>query len=39
MRTYGMKSYKVVTVHWAQVHQLSVVQHYLMVEDGGDSTW
>ena len=31
-----MKSYKVVRL--AQVHQMPVAQHYLMMEDEGSST-
>ena len=31
-----MKSYKVVPL--AQVHQMPVAQHHLMMEDGGGST-
>ena len=31
------ETYKVVS--WAQVQQMSVAQHYLKMEDEGDSTW
>ena len=35
----NMKSYTSKVVPWAKVHQIPVVQHYLLMEDGGDSTW
>ena len=35
----NMKSYTSKVVPWAKVHQMPVAQHYLMMEDGGDSTW
>ena len=33
-----MKSYTIKVVPCAKVHQMPVAQHYLMMEDGGDST-
>ena len=35
----NIKSYTSKVVSWAKVHQMPVAQHYLMMEDGGDSTW
>ena len=35
----NMKSYTIKVVPCAKVHQMPVAQHYLMMEDGGDSTW
>ena len=32
-------SHTIKVVLWAKVHQMPVAQHYLMMEDGGDSTW
>ena len=34
----NMKSYTIKVVPCAKVHQMPVAQHYLMMEDGGDST-
>ena len=34
----NMKSYTSKVIPLAKVHQMSVAQHYLMMEDGGDST-
>ena len=33
------KCYTSKVVPWVKVHQMPVAQHYLMMEDGGDSTW
>ena len=35
----NMKLYTNKVVPWAKLHQMPVTQHYLMMEDGGDSTW
>ena len=34
----NMKSYIIKVVPSAEVHNMPVAQHYLMMEDGGDST-
>ena len=34
----NMKSYTIKVVPCAKVHKMPMAQHYLMMEDGGDST-